>query len=295
MHRTGVEPMSTAWKAAWYATTTPTMLGRLTIEEIKFINFRILFFPYKFSEGHIKKNQNYSLRSGVVFSLPRQSFFSWIKSCYFLFVTCQGHWDVKKRQDFTISWSFCPSNAHNSNVQFFPDNKYTFTGPLSLCIARDLNPCQQLGRLLCYHYTNAAEKVNDQRDEIQNFQTWNFPSTFSECHIKKNQNYSLKSGVVFSLIRLNCFSLIESCCFWFVTSRGLWEFKKRQEFTLSWLICPSNAYNNNVQSFPENKYSFTGRLSLCIVRESNRCQQLGRLLAMLPLHQRCWEGLRSKK
>ena len=118
-----------------------------------------------------------------------------------------------KRDKITISCVFCPSNAHNSNVQSFPEIRYSFTARLSLCIVRESNPCQQLGRLLCYHYTNDAEKVNDRRDESQNFQTWIFPDKYSECNIRKNQHYSLRSGVVFLLTRLICFSLIESCRF----------------------------------------------------------------------------------
>ena len=47
------------------------------------------------------------------------------------------------------------------------------------------------------------------------------------------------------------------------------------------MFCPSNAQNSIVQSFPESKYSFTGRLSLCIVTESNTCQQLARLRCYL--------------
>ena len=87
--------------------------------------------------------------------------------------------------EFTTSLILCPSNAHNSNFHYFPEKKYSFTGRLSLFIVRESNPCQQLGRLLCYHYTNDAEKAYDRRDQFQNFQTWIFPYTFSEFHIKK--------------------------------------------------------------------------------------------------------------
>ena len=185
---------------------------------------------------------------------------------------------IQKWQEFIISWVICPSNAHNSKVQSLPENKNSFTARLSLCIVRKSNPCQQLKSLLRYHYTNDAEKIYDRRDEFQNFQIWILPYKYSECHIKKNQNYSLRSGVVFSLTRLNFFSIIESCRFWFFTSQGLWEFKKRKKFAISRIYCPSNAHNSNAQSFPEIKNFFTGRLSLCIVRESNPCQQLGRRL-----------------
>ena len=190
---------------------------------------------------------------------------------------------------------FCPSNAHNSIAQSFPEKKYSFTARMSLCIVRESNPCQQLGRLLCYHYTNDAENVYDRRYESQNFQTWIFPYTFSKCHSKKKpKKFFEKRSKIFAN-QTNLFSFIESCCcFWFVDSQGQWELKKRQEFTISWIFCHSNAHNSNAQSFPDIKYSFTARLSaqffpkikysftarlsLCIVRESNPCQQLGRLL-----------------
>ena len=198
--------------------------------------------------------------------------------CCFWFVISQRQWEFKKRQKWTISWVICPSNAHKSNVQSFPEIKNSLTGRLRLCIVRESNLCQQLGRLLCYHYTNDAAKVCDRGDESQNFQTWNFPDKYSECHIRKNQHYSLRSGVVFSLTRLICFSPIESCRFVVCYFSRTLVLKKRQEFTISWIFCPSNAHNSNVQSFPEKKYAFTGCLSLRIVRESNPCQPLGRLL-----------------
>ena len=119
------------------------------------------------------------------FFASQTNFFSLIESCHFWFFTSQGLWEFKKRKEFTISRIICPSNAHNSNVQSFPEIKNFFTGRMSLCIVRESNPCQQLGRRLCYHYTNDAVKYYDQRDQFQNFQTWIFHYTFSECHIKK--------------------------------------------------------------------------------------------------------------
>ena len=229
-----------------------------------------------------RKNQNFCLRSGVVFSLTRLICFSLIESCCFWFVTIRVHWEIKKRQECTILWMVYPSNAHNSFVQSFPENKYFFTGRLSVCIVPESEPCPQLGRLRCYHYANDTVKSYDGRDDFQKFQTLAFFLTnFLSVTSRKNQNYCLRSGVVFSLTRIICFSLIESCCFWFVTSRGHWEVKKRQEFTILWMFCPSNAHNSIVQSFPENNYSFTGRLRVWIVPESKPCQQLGRLRCYL--------------
>ena len=241
------------------------MLRRFTIEATKFRIFKHWVFFTNFLSVTSRKHQNYSLRSGVVFSLTRLICFSLIESCCFWFVTSWGHWEVKKRKEISISWLFCPSNAQNSYAQSFPESKYSFTGRLSLCIVPESNLCQHLGRLPCYHYTNNTETVYDRRDDFQKFQTLT------------SRSFKL------SINEKHCFSLIESCCFWFVTSRGHWKVKKRQELTILWLFYPSNAHNSIVQSFPENKYSFTGRLSLCIVRESNPSQQLG----SLPLHQRC--------
>ena len=67
-------------------------------------------------------------------------------------------------------------------------------------------------KALCYHYTNDAAKDYDQRDEFQNFQTWIFPHTFSECYIKKKPKYFLEKRSKFFANQTNLFSLIESCC-----------------------------------------------------------------------------------
>ena len=219
------------WVYAWYrnrnqvnslegcvATTTPTILRRYTIKEMTSRSFKPWFFLTNFLSVTSRKNQNYFLRSGVVFSLTRLICFSLIESCCFWFVTSWGHWEVKKWQQFSISWLFCPSNAHNSIVQSFPENKYSFTGRLSVCIVPESKPCQQRGRLRCYHYTNDTETVYNRRDDFQKFQTLT------------SRSFKL------SINEKHCFSLIESCCFWFVTSRGPWEVKKRQELTILWMF-----------------------------------------------------------
>ena len=133
---------------------------------------------------------------------------------------------IQKTTIIYFFMSFCPSNAHNSKIHSFPENKYSCTGRLSLCIVRESNPCQQFGRLLWYHYTNDAEKAYDRRGEFQNFQTWIFPYTFSECYIKKKPKLFFEKRSKFFANQTNLFSLIESCCFfWFVTSQDQWEFK----------------------------------------------------------------------
>ena len=152
----------------------------------------------------------------IVFSLTRLLCFSLIESCRFWFVTSQGLWEFKKRQEFTIPRIFFPSNAHNSNAQSFSEIKNSVTARLSLCIVREANPCQQLGRLLCYHYTNDAEKTYDRNDEFQNFQTWIFPYTFSKCHIKKKTKKFFEKRIKLFANQKNLFSFIESCCFFLV-------------------------------------------------------------------------------
>ena len=57
-----------------YATTTPTMLRRFTIEEINFRTFKHEFFVKQFLSVKSRKNQNNSLRSGVNFLLTRLIF-----------------------------------------------------------------------------------------------------------------------------------------------------------------------------------------------------------------------------
>ena len=54
-----------------YATTTSTMLRRITIEKINFRTFKHGFFLTHFLSVTSRKNQNNSLRSGVIFLLTR--------------------------------------------------------------------------------------------------------------------------------------------------------------------------------------------------------------------------------
>ena len=237
MHRTGIEPMSTAWKAAMLPLHQQCWEGlrsKRWISELSNWDFSWQIFWV----SHQKKTKTILWEADSFFANQTPLFLK-IESCRFWFVTSQGLWKFKKRQEFTISWVFCPSNAHHSNVQSFPEIKYSFTALLNLCIVRESIPCQQLGRLLCYHYTNYAEKVYDRRDEFQNFQSWIFPYTFSKCHGKKKPKKFCEKRSKFFANQTNLFSLIESCCcFWFVTSKGQWEFKKRQEFTISWYFVP---------------------------------------------------------
>ena len=189
-----------------YATTTPTMLTRLTIEEINFRNFKQEFFITHFLSVTSRKNIKKFFEKRSELFANQTNLFSLIESCCcFWFVSSQGQCKFKKRQEFIISWVICPSNAYNSKVQSLPENKNSFIARLSLCIVRKSNPCLQLISLLRYHYNNDAEKMYDRRDEHQNFQTWILPYKYSECHIKKNQNYSLRRGRIFFANQINFF------------------------------------------------------------------------------------------
>ena len=210
------------------------MLRRCSIEEMNLGNFKHGFFITHFLSLTARKNQKKFFEKRSKFFANQTNLFSFIESCCcFWFVSSQGQWEFKKTTRIYYFMIFCPSNAHNSNAQSFPENKYSFTALLSLCIVRESNPCQQIGKLLFYHYTNDAEKVYDRRDEFQNFQTWIFPYTFSKCHSKKKPKKFSEKRSKFFANQTNLFSLIESCRFWFVTSQGQWEFKKRQECTIT--------------------------------------------------------------
>ena len=168
MHRTGIEPISTALKAAMLP------LRRFTIEEMNFRFFKHGFFLTNILSVTSSKNQNESLQLESLL-------------CYHYANDAENVYD--RRDEFQIF-----------QIWFF---KFGFflTNILSATSSKNQNESLQLERLLCYHYANDAEKVYDRRDEFQIFQIWFFYK-YSECHIKKNQNYSLRSGVVFSLTRL---------------------------------------------------------------------------------------------
>ena len=179
------------------------MLRRCTIEEMNLGTFKHGFFITHFLSVTARKNQKKFFEKRSKFFANQTNLFSFIESCCcFWFVSSQGQWEFKKTTRIYYFMIFCPSNAHNSNAQSFPENKYSFTALLSLCIVWESNPCQQIGNLLCYHYTNDAEKVYDRRDEFQTFKFGFFLTNILSVTSKRNQNYSLRSGVAFSLIRL---------------------------------------------------------------------------------------------
>ena len=106
MHRTGIEPMSTAWKAA----TLPQhqrcwegLRSKRWISELSNLDFSWQIFWV----SHQKKTKLF-FEKLIFFSLTRLLCFSLIESCRFWFVTSQGQWEFKKWQEFTISWYFVP-------------------------------------------------------------------------------------------------------------------------------------------------------------------------------------------
>ena len=70
MHRTGIENHVNSLEGG-YATTTPTKMRLITIEEMNFRTFKHGFFLTRFLSVTSRKNQNNSLRSGVNFLLTR--------------------------------------------------------------------------------------------------------------------------------------------------------------------------------------------------------------------------------
>ena len=118
MHRTGIEPMSTAWKAAmlslhqrcWKGLRSKRWFSELSNKDFSLHIFWML---------HQEKTKKFFEKLSKFFA-NQTNLFSFIESCCcFWFVTSQGHWEFKKRQKFIISWIFCPSNTHNSKVQSF--------------------------------------------------------------------------------------------------------------------------------------------------------------------------------
>ena len=221
MHRTGIETMSIAWKAALlplHQLYWEILRWKRWITEVSNIDFslQIVWVSHK-------KKPKLLFEKRSIFSLTRLISFSLFESCCFWFVTSRGHWEVKKRQEFTILWMFCPSNAHNSIVQSFPENIHSFIGRLSLRIVPESKPFQQLGRLRCYHYTNDTEKVYDWRDEFQKFQTLIFPYKLSECHIKKKPKLLFEKRSSFFANQTNLFLINRKLLFlicYFLRSLG---------------------------------------------------------------------------
>ena len=70
--------------------TTPTVLQRVSTEEMNFRIFKHWFFLKTFLSVTSGRNQNFFLRSGVFFSLTRLIYFSLIVNSCFWFVTCHG-------------------------------------------------------------------------------------------------------------------------------------------------------------------------------------------------------------
>ena len=174
----------------------------ITIEEMNFRTFKHGFFLTRFLSVTSRKNQSNSFRRGVVFSLIRLICFSLIESCCFRFVTSQVLRAFKKRQEISILWKFCSSNAHNSNVQSFPEIKYSL--PVVRVYASYGNRTHVNSLEGCYATTTPTMLRRFTIEEM-NFRTFKhgfFLTHFLSVTSRKNQNNSLRSGVNFSLTRL---------------------------------------------------------------------------------------------
>ena len=176
MDRTGIEHMSTAYKSAavpLHQRCWKDLRSKRSISELSNLGFALQIFWV----SHQKKPKQFFQKRSSFFA-NQTNFFSLIESCRFWFFTSQGFWEFKKRKEFTISRIICPSNALNSNVQSFSEIKNFFTGRMSLCIVWESNPCEQLGRRLCYHYTNDADRGLQSKRWISELSNMSFSLNF---------------------------------------------------------------------------------------------------------------------
>ena len=222
-----------------YATTTPTMLKRFTIEEMNFRTFKKGFFLTHFISVTARKNQKNFFEKLSKFFANQTSLFSFIESCCcFWFVTSKGQWEFKKRQEITISWYFVPLThtivmtlSLNLNILLPPVWVYASYGNRT-----HVNSLES-----CYATTTPTMLKRFTIEEM-NFRTFKkgfFLTHFLSVTARKNQKNFFEKLSKFFANQTSLFSFIESCCcFWFVTSKGQWEFKKRQEITISWYFVP---------------------------------------------------------
>ena len=184
------------------------------------------FSLHIFRVSHQEKTKNNSLGSGVFFSLTRLIRFSLIESCRFWFVTSQGLWEFKKSKTFLFHEYFVP--VTHTIVMFNLSLKLNILLPPFWVNASYGNRTHVNSLEGCYATTTPTmlRRITIEEMNFRLFKLGFFLTNILSVTSKRNHNYSLRSGVVFSLIRLICFSLIESCRFWFVTSQGFGDSKR---------------------------------------------------------------------
>ena len=187
-----------------YATTTPTMLKRFTIEEMNFRTFNHGFFLTHFLSVTARKNQKNSVRKRNKFFANQTNFFSLIESCRFWFVTSKGQWEFKKRQEFTIAWYFVPLT--HTIVMFSLSLKINILLPPFWVYASYGNRTHVNSLEGCYATTTPTMLKRFTIEEM-NFRTFKqgfFLTHFLSVTARKNQKNSLRSRVIFSLTRPIC-------------------------------------------------------------------------------------------
>ena len=275
MRRTGIEPCQQLGRLRCYHYTNDA--EKVYDRKNDFQKFQTLILPYKFSECHIKKKPKLLFeKRSCFFACQTNLFLINRKLLFLIFVTSRGHWEVKKRQKFTTLWMFCPSNAQNSIVQSFPESKYYLPVVWVYALYRNWTHVYNLEGCVASSTPTMLRRYTFEEMTSRSFKHWFSLLHFLSVTSRKNQNYCLRSGVVFSLARLICFSLIESCCFWFVTSRGHWEVKNDRNLLLYECFVP---LTHKIVLFNLSLKANTIYRSSEFMRHTGiePCQQLGRL------------------
>ena len=140
MHRTGIERMSTAWKAAMlplHQRCWECLRSERSISELSNMNFSLHIFWV----AHQKKPKLFFERRSSFFA-NQTNFFLINRKLSFLVCYFSRFLGIQKEKRIFYFLNFCPSNAHNSNVQSFREMKNVFTaGRMSLPIVRESKPC----------------------------------------------------------------------------------------------------------------------------------------------------------
>ena len=187
-----------------YATTTPTMLRRVTIEEINFRTFKHGFFITHFLSVTSRKNQNNSLRSGVNFSLTRLICSHKSKTVVVSGLLLLKDFGNSKRENWLFHEYFVPLT--HIKVMFNLSLILKTFLPVVWVYASYGNRihvnCLEGG-----YATTTPTILRRISIKVMNFRTFKhgfFLTHFLNVTSRKNQNISLRSWVNFSLTRLIC-------------------------------------------------------------------------------------------